>query len=143
MNALSKTDFPITIQENTISLQSELSASFSKEERLFEIYSEKSGHMMNGMCKIDDGLESLFALFRGLSEAGRPQGLSLEFSFKTHEVTFSYPISNSLVVIKYFKRLISILQREVKFKKVLNRIISIRNHFNAEQRLLQNSLLEV
>lgn len=142
MNALAQVDFPLTIQQDAITLQSELSTSFSKEERFIIVSSEKSGHQMHGLCKMDNELESLFALFRGLSEAGRPQELSLKFTFDSREVAFSYPISNSIEVIKYFKRLISILQQEVKFKQVLNRIISIRKQFTSEQILLQNSLFE-
>ena len=129
--------------------QSEQSIGFSNgfskvsvnQQEIVKIFNQKSGIVMQGMCKFDDKFEILYPLFRGLSEAGKPQGLSMKFSAIDKAVYFHYPETSHYEVAQYFSNLIFLLQSEVKFKKVLKEIIINRNHFKSEQYLLQNAMM--
>lgn len=123
-----------------------LADGFSKvsvnQQEIVKIINEKSGMVMQGMCKFEERFEVLYPLFRGLSEAGKPKNLSLRFSTPDKTAYFHYPEANHHEVSLFFSQLILLLQKEVKFKKVLKEVIINRNHFKAEQYLLQNAMMD-
>ncbi|WP_192350008.1 hypothetical protein [Algoriphagus sp. Y33] len=122
-----------------------LSVGFSKvsvnQQEVMKIFNEKSGIVMQGMCKFEECFEELYPLFRGLSEGGKPKSLDLGFSPSDKSVYFHYPAPSHPEVTLFFSRLVSLLEKEVKFKKVLKEVIGNRRHFNSEQFLLQNALM--
>ncbi|WP_057936566.1 hypothetical protein [Algoriphagus resistens] len=112
------------------------------QQEIVKIIHKKSGMVMQGMCQFEEGFEGLYPLFRGLSEAGKPKNLSLRFSAADKTAYFHYPQANHQDVSLFFAELILLLQKEVKFKNVLKEVIINRNHFKAEQYLLQNSMMD-
>lgn len=112
------------------------------QQEIVKIFNQKSGMVMQGMCKFEEKFDILYPLFRGLSEAGKPKSLNLRFSSAEKAAYFYYPETNQTEVARFFSEIILLLQKEVKFKKVLKEIIINRNHFRAEQFLLQNAMMD-
>ena len=139
MGALPQTK--TTAVDQVIGLSNGLSKVSVNQQEIVKIFNQKSGLIMQGMCKFEDGFELLYPLFRGLSEAGKPQCLSLRFSHVERVAFFHYPASSHDEVSSFFSHLILLLQNEVKFKKVLKEIIINRNQFLSEQFLLQNTMM--
>lgn len=123
-----------------------LAKGFSKvsvnQQEMVKIFNQKSGLVMQGMCKFEARYEILYPLFRGLSESGKPKSLTIRFSPTDKSAYFHYPESSESEVSQFFAQLILLLQNEVKFKKVLKEIIINRNQFNSEQFLLQNAMMD-
>lgn len=122
-----------------------LANGFSKlsfdQQDIVKIFNQKSGSVMQGMCKFEAGFELLYPLFKGLSEAGKPQGLNLRFSPVERAAYFHYHESIQPEVSQFFAQLVLHLQNEVKFKKVLKEVITNRNHFISEQFLLRSTMM--
>ncbi|MDR7128179.1 hypothetical protein J2X69_000507 [Algoriphagus sp. 4150] len=127
--------------DQVLSLANGNSKITANQQEIVKIFNQKSGMVMQGMCKFEEHFEELYPLFRGLSEAGKPNKLNLRFSSSEKVAYFHYPESNHPEVSLFFSRLLSLLQKEVKFKKVLKKVISNRNHFNTEQFLLKNAMM--
>lgn len=111
------------------------------QQEIVKIFNQKTGVIMQGMCKFEKGFEVLYPLFKGLTEAGKPKSLNLRFSFSDKTAHFHYPESAQFEVSVFFSKVVLLLQKEVKFKKVLKEVIINRKHFLAEQFLLQNALM--
>ncbi|PZX53975.1 hypothetical protein LV84_03083 [Algoriphagus ratkowskyi] len=139
MSALSQTK-PASVDQ-LIGLSSGYSKVSVNQQEIVKIFNQKSGLVMQGMCKFDESFEFLFPLFKGLSEAGKPRSLNLSFASSEKAVYFHYPESNQSEVSSFFSQLILHLQNEVRFKKVLKEIIRHRKHFLSEQILLQNAIM--
>ncbi|UZD23632.1 hypothetical protein PBT90_09545 [Algoriphagus halophytocola] len=111
------------------------------QQQVLRVFNQKSGEIIQGVCKFESGFEFLFPLFRGLSAAGKPSFLKLNFSTSEQAAFFHYPISKRAEADLYFAQLIGLLNNEIKFKKILKEIILNRNVFKAEQSLLHSSLM--
>ena len=140
MSALLQTNPSSTDQ--VISLANGFSKVSVNQQEIVKIFNQKSGLVMQGMCKFEENCEALYPLFRGLSEAGKPKSLNLRFSSAEKTAYFYYPVANQREVSSFFSELILLLQKEVKFKKVLKEVIVNRNQFNSEQFLLQNAMMD-
>lgn len=127
-------------------IQAEQLISFSKvsvnQQEIVKIFNQKSGILMQGMCKFEGRYEILYPLFKGLSAAGKPKSLNLSFSSKEKTAFFYYPEANHAEVSQFFSELVLLLQKEVKFKKILKEVIINRNHFRSEQFLLQHAMMD-
>ena len=124
-----------------ISLANGFSKISVNQQEIVKIFNQKSGMVMQGMCKFEEKFENLYPLFRGLSEAGKPQSLNLRFSASDKAAYFHYPESSQSEVSLFFSNMILLLQNEVKFKKVLREVLNNKNHFISEQILLQNAMM--
>ncbi|MBN3581779.1 hypothetical protein JYB64_05225 [Algoriphagus aestuarii] len=111
------------------------------QKEMVKIFSQKSGEMMQGMCRMDQGFDSLFPLFKGLIRLGKPKSLTLTYSNEEKSIFYSFREEDQLEVEQFFARVLALLQKEVKFKKVLKEIIENRLRFKSEQSLLQTALL--
>lgn len=111
------------------------------EQHVLKIFSQKTGFVMQGMCRMEEGFEALYPLFRGLCEFGTPEWLNLRFSGTDQAAFFHYPESKKQEMDGFFGRLTGLLQKEVQFKKVLKEVIINRNIFKAEQALLHSVLM--
>lgn len=140
MSALPQTNPSPTGQ--VISLASGFSKVSVNQQEIVKIFNQKSGLVMQGMCKFEEKFEALYPLFRGLSEAGKPKSLNLRFSSVDKTAYFYYPETSHSEVSHFFSELILLLQKEVKFKKVLKEVILNQNHFKSEQVLLQNAMMD-
>lgn len=139
MSALPQSKSSSTNQ--VISLADGFSKVSVNQQEIIKIFNQRSGLVMQGMCKFEDKFDALYPLFRGLSTAGKPKSLNLSFSSGERAAYFHYPEANKSEVSHFFSKLILLLQDEVKFKKVLKEIIVNRNHFKSEQFLLQRAMM--
>ena len=139
MSALPKTSPSPSHQ--VISLANGFSKISVNQQEIVKIFNQKSGMVMQGMCKFEEKFENLYPLFRGLSEAGKPQSLNLRFSSVEKAVYFYYPEVDQTEVTQFFSELVRVLQKEVKFKKILKEVIINRNRFRSEQFLLHNAMM--
>lgn len=117
------------------------SPDFSSENKFVRIVNKNSGSTVEGKFMLEDGFESLFPLFKGLSELGKPKFLDLKYCFDQKSISFSFAKDHASTVYTYFKSLIQLLKKESRFREVWKDIISNRDRFNAEQKLLQTELL--
>ncbi|RAI93963.1 hypothetical protein [Algoriphagus yeomjeoni] len=140
MSALPQTS-PIS-EEQLISFSNGISSISVNQQEIVKIFSQKSGLMMQGICRFESPFEILFPLFKGLSESGKPKSLNLRFSSEEKAAFFYYPEANHAAVSQFFSELVLLLQKEVKFKKVLKEVIINRNHFRSEQFLLQHAMMD-
>lgn len=122
--------------------ESIFSPKFSEENKFVKIVNRNSGLTVEGECMLEGEFESLFPLFKGLSGLGKPKFLKLDYSFDRKSISFSFASTHGQAVYTYFQSLFHLLQKESKFRKVWAELISNRNRFNAEQKLLQISLLD-
>lgn len=139
MSALPQTK-PTSVDQ-AIGLANGFSKVFVNQQEIVKIFNQKSGLVMQGMCKFDESFEFLYPLFKGLTEAGKPRSLNLRFSSSENAAYFHYPVSSQSEVSQFFSQVILHLQNEVKFKKVLKEVIINRNQFLSEQFLLQSAMM--
>lgn len=125
-----------------ISFANGFSKVFVNQQEIVKIFNQKSGMIMQGLCKFEEKFEALYPLFRGLSEAGKPKSLNLRFSPAEKAAYFYYTEANQTEVAEFFSEIVLLLQKEVKFKKILKEVIINRNHFRSEQSLLQNAMMD-
>ena len=111
-------------------------------QEIIKVFNQKKEMGMQGVCRFDEKFEVLYPLFRGLSEAGKPKNLKLRFSSEEKAVYFGYPESDQSEVSHFFSELVLVLQKEVKFKKILKEVIINRNRFKAEQFLLHHAMMD-
>ncbi|SFT51925.1 hypothetical protein SAMN04489724_1119 [Algoriphagus locisalis] len=140
MSALPKRQ--LSFFEQGVGLATGFSKILVNQQEIIKIFNQKSGMVMQGMCKFEENSEVLYPLFKGLSEAGKPKSLNLRFTSAERAAYFYYPESSQAEVSKFFSELILLLQKEVKFKKVLKEVIINRNQFRSEQFLLQNAMMD-
>jgi len=117
------------------------SVAIRKDHDFLQISDQKSGMTIQGMCKFKKEFESLYPLLRGLSEAGKPRNLSLQFSENDKSAHFYYPESCASEIAAYFNKLFILLRNEIKFKSILKKVIINRDRFKAEQMQLHSSLI--
>ncbi len=140
MSALPK--FPHTIFDQEINSTVGFSKISVNQQDIFQMFNQKSDLVIQGMCKFDEQFETLYPLFRGLSEAGKPKSLNLRFAPVERAAYFHYPEANQKEVSVFFAELNTLLQKEVLFKQLLKEVIINRNIFRSEQFLLQNALMD-
>jgi len=128
--------FSLTLGSN--SRFSQISVS---QKEMIKVFSQKSGEMMQGVCSLEKSFDSLFPLFRGLISLGKPNSLSLTFSKENNSIFYSFSAEAQPEVEQFFARVLSLLQKEVKFKQVLKEVIENRIKFKSEQSLLQAALM--
>lgn len=110
-------------------------------KQMIKVFSQQSGEIMQGVCRLEKSFDSLFPLFRALISLGKPQSLSLTFSRDSKSVFYTFSSEALPEVEQFFDRVLTLLQKEVKFKQVLKEVIENRLRFKSEQSLLQNALL--
>ena len=142
MSALSyQTPATSSLFNVTLGSNSRFSQVSVSQKEMVKIFNQKSGEMMQGMCRLENGFDSLFPLFRGLIRLGKPKSLHLTFSNEERSIFYSFKEEDQTEVEQFFARVLALLQKEVKFKKVLKEIIDNRLRFKTEQSLLQTALL--
>lgn len=125
----------------TLGSNSRLSHISVSQKEMIKVFSQKSGEVMQGVCRLEKSFIPLFPLFRGLVGLGKPRSLSLTFSREDNSIFYSFNAEAQPEVEQFFARVLSLLQKEVKFKKILKEVIENRLRFKAEQSLLQTTLL--
>lgn len=131
---------PITLSLGGISKVSENSVS---QKEMVKIFNQKSGEMIQGMCRLEKDFESLFPLFKGIAGLGKPSSLVLTFSNEDKSIFYTFESKRIREIEQFFTRVLTLLQKEVRFKQVLKEVIANRQRFKAEQSLLQSSLFAV
>lgn len=112
------------------------------QKEMLQFFSQTSGNMIQGMCRFEKNFASLFPLFKGLVNSGRPIGLNLTFSNEEKAAFFYYPAESKEEVSLFFNRVVALLKKEVKFKLILKEVIANRIRFKSEQVLLQQALFD-
>ena len=125
----------------TVGRNSKVSQISANQQDLVKFFNQKTGDMMQGMCRLEQNFQTLYPLFRGLISLGKPSSLILTFSPEEKSIFYSFRAESLPEVEQFFTRILTLLQKEVKFKKVLKEIIENRLQFKAEQRLLHSALL--
>ena len=112
------------------------------QKEMLQFFSQISGDMIQGMCRFEESSTSLFPLFRGLVNSGRPVGLNLTFSNEEKAAFFYYPAESKEEVSLLFNRVVALLKKEVNFKLILKEVIANKIRFKSEQVLLQQALFD-
>jgi hypothetical protein len=120
---------------------SRLSQISVSQKEMIKIFNQRSGEVMQGMCRLEKNFDSLFPLFRGLISLGKPNSLSLTYSLEEKSIFYSFKSESQVEVEQFFSRVLVLLQKEIKFKQLLKEVIENRSRFKSEQSLLQSSLL--
>ena len=129
---------PVSVTLGSRSKFSEISVG---HQEMVKIFNQRSGNRIQGMCKLEKGFDSLFPLFKGMVSLGKPNGLDISYSNEEKSIFFSFDSTKEVEVGKFISNVLSLLRKEVRFKKVLKEIIENRQRFRAEQSLLHSSLL--
>lgn len=129
---------PVSVTLGSKSKFSEISVG---HQEMVKIFNQRSGNRIQGMCKLEKGFDSLFPLFKGMVSLGKPSGLEISYSNEEKSIFFSFDSKKEVEVGKFISNVLSLLRKEVRFKKILKEIIENRKRFKAEQSLLQSSLL--
>lgn len=90
--------------------------------------------------KLGADFESLKGLFNGLISIGQPQGVILEFQKDLNTYTLKFYSSNEPAVAGYFSKITRVISEEIRFKKILKKIIENQKSFEAEGQLLRNEI---
>lgn len=112
------------------------------QNEMLQFFSQTAGNMIQGTCSFEKTFASLFPLFKGLVNSGRPIGLNLTFSNEEKAAFFKYPAESKEEVSLFFIRVVALLKKEVKFKLILKEVIANRIRFKSEQVLLQQALFD-
>lgn len=114
-----------------------------QDQEIIKLFVQPVSNVMQGMCRLETGFEKLLPLFKGLISMGKPSTLSLIYDTYNCQVFFTYSLSETKLVEKFFAQVISLLKKEVKFKQILEKVIQNNRKHQAEQALLQASLHKV
>ncbi|MCH6233321.1 hypothetical protein [Cognataquiflexum rubidum] len=90
--------------------------------------------------RLASDFESLKGLFNGLISIGQPNGVILEFEKELNTYTLKFYSSNEPVVSRYFSKITKVISEEIRFKKILKKIIENQKSFEAEGQLLRNEI---
>jgi len=106
----------------------------------FPNYPEANKNFQVLYFKLSSDFESLKGLFNGLISIGQPQGVILEFEKELNTYTLKFYSSNEPVVSGYFSKITKVISEEIRFKKILKKIIENQKSFEAEGQLLRNEI---
>jgi hypothetical protein len=90
--------------------------------------------------KLSADFESLKGLFNGLISIGQPKGVILEFQKELNTYTLKFYTADEPSVFHYFSKITKVVSEEIRFKKILKKIIENQKSFEAEGQLLRNEL---
>jgi len=83
---------------------------------------------------------SLKGLFNGMICLGNPKEVSLNFQKDLDSYVFKYYESDEKVAVKYFEKIVNIIEDEIRFKSILRKVIDNLKAFDTSQQLLRNEL---
>jgi hypothetical protein len=106
----------------------------------FPNYPESNKSFQVLYFRLASDFESLKGLFNGLISIGQPNGVILEFQKELDRYTLKFYSSNEPVVSGYFSKITKVISEEIRFKKILKRIIENQKSFEAEGQLLRNEI---
>ncbi|MCH6199482.1 hypothetical protein MMU07_07830 [Aquiflexum sp. LQ15W] len=106
----------------------------------FPNYPEANKNFQVLYFRLASDFESLKGLFNGLISIGQPNGVMLEFEKELNRYTLKFYSSNEPVVLGYFSKITKVISEEIRFKKILKRIIENQKSFEAEGQLLRNEI---
>jgi hypothetical protein len=127
----------------TVHTSSDLTQFSLNNLEILKFFSKPVGNEMQGMCRFEKGFEQLLPLFRGLVLLGKPQSLSLIYDVHHAQAFFTFSLVEKQEVVRFLNQIIDLLRKEVRFKEVLEKVIENNRRHQAEQALLQSSLLAV
>lgn len=143
MSAVSQSTLPAYESSNGSKPLSPVFTKIAEDQKeMVQFFSQTSGNMIHGMCRFEKSFASLFPLFKGLVNLGRPKGLNITFSTEEKAAHFYYPVESNQEVFLFFNRVVALLKKEVKFKLILKEVIANRIRFKSEQVLLQQALFD-
>jgi hypothetical protein len=90
--------------------------------------------------KIKPEFESLKGLFNGLVSLGQPKGVILEIQKELDTYSLKFYSTNESAVSGYFAKITKLISEEIRFKKILKKIIENQKAFEAEGYLLRNEI---
>ena len=90
--------------------------------------------------KLSSEFESLKGLFNGLISIGQPNGVILEFQKDLNTYSLKFYTSNENTVAGYFSKISKVISEEIRFKKILKKVIENQKSFEAEGQLLRNEI---
>ncbi|MDN3670223.1 hypothetical protein QWY93_12900 [Echinicola jeungdonensis] len=85
-------------------------------------------------------VESFYSLFRGLVLAGHPKEVFIESIHEKRYFTLKYYQSNEGIAKAYVNKLFKLIEDEIRFKKVLKKIIQNQKKHQLEESLLYSEL---
>ncbi|MCL6260172.1 hypothetical protein M3O96_13810 [Aquiflexum sp. TKW24L] len=106
----------------------------------FPNYPEANKNFQVLYFKLTSDFENLKGLFNGLISIGQPQGVILEFQKELNTYTLKFYSSNEIAAAGYFSKITKVISEEIRFKKILKKIIENQKAFEAEGQLLRNEI---
>ena len=140
MSAIAQISESVEKSSWTISTSPELVHISLQQQEILKIFSQPVENKMQGMCRFEKGFEKLLPLFRGLVVLGKPTTLNFIYDFHQAQIFFTFSLNEKKAVERFFGRIIDLLKNEVRFKKILEKVIENNRKYQAEQSLLQSSL---
>ncbi|HSJ66393.1 MAG TPA: hypothetical protein VK921_01905 [Anditalea sp.] len=106
----------------------------------FSGFSE-SGKKYNVMeFSLEGNAINLRGLFNGIICLGNPKEVSLTYQKDLNTYILKYYETDEGVAVKYFSKIINIIESEIRFKAILRKVIDNLKAFDSSQQLLKKEL---
>lgn len=102
------------------------------------IGAKKSFHLIN--FRLIEDFEGLKGLFNGLISLGQPKGVLVDFEKDRMLYSIKYYRSDENTVNAYLNRIFGFLTEEIRFKRILRKLIENQEAFAKEEALLKGEL---
>ncbi|WP_186756436.1 hypothetical protein [Echinicola salinicaeni] len=89
---------------------------------------------------LDAELADHYALFRGIVLAGQPKEVFLENVHEKRSFSLKFYKNNESVAKEYLEKVFRIVNEEIRFKKVLRKVLVNQEKHRLEEKLLLNEL---
>jgi hypothetical protein len=106
----------------------------------FPNYPEANKNFQVLYFRLSADFENIKGLFNGLISIGQPKGVILEFQKDLNTYSLKFYSSNELAASAYFSKITKVISEEIRFKKILQKIIENQKAFEAEGQLLRNEI---
>jgi hypothetical protein len=91
--------------------------------------------------ELNHDFQDVQAILNGFLALGQPQGVILEFDKTQNNYSLKYYLQDAPSVMNYLDKLTLFINEEVRFKKILKRILENNKRTKIEERLLINELI--
>lgn len=102
------------------------------------IGANKSFHLIN--FKLIEEFKELKGLFNGLISLGKPMGVLIDFEKDRMLYSLKYYRSDENTVNAYLNRIFGFLSEEIRFKRILRKLLENQEAFSKEEALLKAEL---
>lgn len=91
--------------------------------------------------ELSGGFKELKPILNGFLALGQPQGIIIDFTKDQNQYSFKYYLEDEEKAIDFTNRISVFLKEEVRFKKVLKKVIANQKAFESAQHFLTKKLM--